>query len=204
VDPPAGTQTLNLVPRCFSKSAHVITNGSGSPDDGFPFDAVGAQIPIPTQPPGAYPEALMDSPNNIAVVGFGMNSGYAQVPVLMPYSPSPGQVTLYRDAVDGVVDGDGRRFWPRSDDGSVPAYSPTVYGQALTVSTRHKVAYPVVCEPKEDFNGIGQKGTMVLVVFCSWSEVSMVNGVAMSSFPNDSGAAVFKLKGGLLNSRRSR
>ena len=203
VDPPAGTQTLNLTPRCFSKYAHVITNGSGSPDDGFPYDAVGAQIPIPTQPPGAHPEAIMDSPNNVSVTGFGMNSGYAQVPVLMPYSPNPGQVTIYRDAVDGVLDGDGRRFWPRSDDGSVPAYSPTVYGQSLTVPTRHKVAYPIVCELKEDFNSIGQKGTMVLVVFCSWAEISMMNGVAMSSIPGDSGAAVFKLKGGLLNPRRS-
>lgn len=201
--PPSGTWTLNLVPRCFSKVMHVITNGSGSPDDGFPFDAVGAQIPIPSQPPGSHPEATMDSPNNVSVLGFGMNSGYVQVPVLMPYSPDPGQVTLFRNAVDGVLDGDNRPFWPKSDNGSEPVYAPTIFGQALAIPTRHKVTYPVLCELKEDFNGIGQKGTLVLVVFCSWSEISTVDGVTMATFPNDSGAAVFKLKGGFLNTRRS-
>lgn len=203
LDPPAGTQTLNLVPRALSSFLHVITSGSGSPDGSFPFDAPGVQIPIPTQPAASYPESRLDSPSSISVVGFVTNTGYVRLPALLPYAPNPSQVTLFRDAVDGSVDGDNRRFWPKSDDGTPPVYSPTALAANLSAPMRHKVAFPVLCELKEDYFPYGVRGTMLMVVFSKWIEFGTENGISLTSVPSDSGAAVFRLRGGFLNPRRS-
>lgn len=201
--PPSGTQTLHLIPRCASDSMHIIMSGSGSPDDSFPYDAPGAQIPVATQPAADHPESVADAPNVVSIVGFSVNTGYARLPVLVPYSPNPSQVTLFRDALDGVVDGDRRRFWPKSDDGSAPVYSPTAFAANLSQPQRHKVAYPVICELKQDYAPYGLKGTMLLVVFTRWYDFSTENGIVLTSEPTDTGAAVFRLRGGPLNPRRS-
>lgn len=203
VSPPAGTQTLQLVPRAFSNSLHVITSGSGSPDASFPFSSPGVHIPIPTQPAASYPESRLDATNLIEIVGYGIDTGYIRLPAMIPYVPNPSQVTLYRDALDGVTDGDGRFFWPKSHDGSVPLYSPVVSAQGLVQSQRHKVAFPVLCELKADFPGLGQKGTYVLVVFSKWFEFDDDNNVSLGPSVSDSGAAVFRIKGGLMAPRRT-
>ncbi len=203
LNPPAGTQTLKLVPRAASSHAHVILSGSGSPDSSYPFDAPGVQIPIPTQPAANYPEARASSPNAVSVIGYGTNTGYAALPVLLPYVPNPKSVTLYRDALDGVLDGDNRRFWPKSDDGSQPVYSPTVHAANLAQPCRHKVAFPVLCELKEDFYPYGTKGSILLVVFVRWAEYAADNSIALTPTASDSGAAVYRLRGGPYNPRRA-
>lgn len=203
VSPPSGTQTLDLLPRAFSNSLHVITSGSGSPDSSFPFSSPGVHIPIPTQPAASYPESRLDATNLIEIVGYGIDTGYIRLPALIPYAPNPSQVTLYRDALDGVTDGDGRFFWPKSHSGLVPTYSPVVSAQGLVQSQRHKVAFPVLCELKSDFAGLGQKGTYVLVVFSKWFEFDDDNNVSLGPSTSDSGAAVFRIKGGLMAPRRT-
>jgi hypothetical protein len=203
VSPPAGTQTLHLVPRAFSNFVHVITSGSGSPDASFPFSSPGVHIPIPTQPAASYPESRLDAANLIEIIGYGIDTGYVRLPALIPYAPNPSQMTLYRNALDGVTDGDGRFFWPKSHDGSVPTYSPVVSAQGLVQSQRHKVAYPVLCELKSDVAGLGMKGTYVLVVFSKWFEFDDDNNVSLGPTISDSGAAVFRIKGGLMAPRRS-
>lgn len=199
--PAAGEQTLRLIPRCVSKVMHVVTAGPGSPDSPFPFDSPGAQIPL-TATTGQM-EATMDAPSAISVAGFGINSGYIQVPTYVPYAPNPSQVTLYRNALDSVTDGDGRGYWPKSDDGSAPAYSPTAFGAPLASAVRHKVALPAVCELKDDVPGIGVRGTLVLVVFCRTVQFGAENSVTMSSAVSDSGAAVYRLRGGFLSPRKN-
>jgi len=200
---PAGTQTLNLTPRLASEFIHIITSGSGSPDEPFPFVAPSAQIPVGLLPSNSYPESRLDTPNVVNIIGFGINSGYIKVTAFVPYAPDPDYVTLYKSAPDVTIDGDGRNFWPKSDSGSVPVYSPIAFGQNLAFGQKHKVAYPVLMELKQDFPTIGRKGTILLVVISSWFEFSNQNNVQLTSILGASCAAVYRVRGNLLNPRRT-
>lgn len=200
--PPAGTITLQLVPRAYSRSIFAIGSGSGSPDDSFPYVAPSAQLPVGATPAATYPESRLDAPADIGVVGFGVNTGFLELGTLVPYSPNPGEVTLFRDAPDVVTDADGRHFWPKSDSGSPARYSPVVFGPQIASGRRHKAAYPVLMELKEDFAGIGRKGTMVLVVFTRWFEFEPEVSVVLTPTSGTSAAAVFRVRGNLMNPRR--
>jgi hypothetical protein len=200
---PAGTNTLNLIPRAVSKNLYVMTTGSGSPDQGFPFSAPGVQIPVGSLPPSNYPESRLDTPNFVGLPGFGVNTGFVQIPVFVPYVPNPAQVTLYSSGGDATIDGDNRNFWPRSDSGAIPLYTPSAYAQPLMANQRHKVAMPVLMELKQDFESVGRKGTLVLVMVTRWIEFDSQNNVTLSSTPSDSCAAVYRIRGNMLNSRRS-
>ena len=200
---PSGVQTLQLVPRHYSGFMHLITAGSGSPDIAFPFASPSTQLPVGSQPSASFPEALLDTPNQISIPGFGINTGYAQLPVRLPYTPDPGQVTLYKNTPDVTIDGDGRNFWPKSDNGSVALYTPEVYAQGMSFPQRHKVAYPVLMELKNDFPSIGRKGTLVLVVFTRWFDFDGQNSISLTPTASDSAAAVFRVRGNMINPRRT-
>lgn len=200
---PSGTQTLPLYTRAISQQLHVITNGSGSPDSGFPYAAPSAQIPATSLPPSpGLPESLLDTPNVVSIVGFGINSGYASLPVFIPYSPNPGQVQLYSVSPNPTIDGDGRNFWPRSDPGSPPIYSPTVFSQNLSTAQLHKNAFPVLMELAEDFASIGRQGTIVLVVFGRWGSFDTSNTIDLQPNQGDTAASVYRVRGNMLNPRR--
>lgn len=202
VAPPAGTQTLGLIPRAVSKVMPLILSGSGSPDSPFPFTTPSCQIPVGAAT-GGYVESRLDNPNPLSLVGLGINTGYAEIPSILPYAPSPQDVTLFRDAPDTTVDGDGRFFWPKSDDGLSAVYSPVAYGQVLSNPQRHKVVLAALMELKADFQSLGRKGTLVLVLFSKWFEYSDENSITLTATSGDSAAAVFRVKGNLLSSRRS-
>lgn len=202
VAPPAGTQTLRLVPRAVSKVMSLILSGSGSPDSAFPFTTPSCQIPVGAAT-GGYVESRLDNPNPLSLVGIGINTGYAEIPSILPYAPSPQDVTLFRDAPDTTVDGDGRFFWPKSDDGLSAVYSPIAYGQVLSNPQRHKVVLASLMELKEDFQSLGRKGTLVLVLTSKWFEYGDENSITLTATSGDSAAAVFRVRGNLLNSRRS-
>lgn len=202
IEPPAGTQTLNLTPRGGGTKVTVIANGPGSPDDSFPFVAPGDQIPIGSLPIADYPEARLDGPADVELQDFNVNTGFLQLPAFVEYLPNPGQVTLFRDAPDIVEDAEGRFFWPKSDDGLSTVYSPTVFAQHLTYGRRHKVSVPVLMELKEDVLSIGKAGTLILVVLTSWSEYDPENRVALVPDTSDSAAAVFRVRGRMLSPRR--
>jgi len=199
---PAGTQTLSMTPRSISKQMHVILSGTGSPDDSFPYTNPGEMIPVGLLPGPSYPEARLNTPNPIVIVGFGINTGYATLPTFIPYSPDPGQVTLYKSAPDATIDGDGRNFWPKSDAGLFPVYSPTAFAQQLAYSQRRKVALPAIMELRQDVPSIGRKGTLVLVVFTDWSDFTSANSVEMFPTVSSSAAAVYRIRGAMLNPRR--
>lgn len=202
VAPPAGAQTLQLVPRAFYRSIIAVGSGSGSPDNAFPYVAPSSQLPVGSQPAATYPESRLDAPADIGVVGFGVNTGYLELGVLVPYGPNPSEVTLYKSAPDIFTDADGRHFWPKSDSGSPPRYSPVVFGPQISSGRRHKAAYPVLMELKEDFASIGRKGTLVLVFFTRWFEFNPEISVVLTSVAGDSAAGVFRVRGNMMNSRR--
>ncbi len=200
--PPAGTQTLRLVPKAVGRSMSVIAAGPGSPDSSFPYSAPGDQIAIGSLPAASFPESLLDGPADVELQNFGVNTGFLQLVPFVPYSPNPGQVTLYRDGADVVTDAEGRNFWPKSDSGTPAVYSPAVYSQQLAYGRRHKTAYPVLMELKDDVPLIGQKGMMVLVVFSSWSSYDPSNTMVLTPVVGSSAAAVYRVRGNALSPRR--
>lgn len=200
--PPAGTQTLNLIPRLISKQLFVIGASTGSPDYPFPYGTPGEQIPVAALPAPDFPESRIDGPADISVIGFGANSGFLQLPVYVPYVPNPGQVTLYRDAPDAVTDAEGRNFWPKSDSGTPAVYSPTAFGPELATALAHKVVLPMLAELKSDFSSIGRQGTLVLVLLTNWLGFDPDNSVVITPVVDSSGAGVFRVRGHMLNSRR--
>lgn len=205
---PAGIQTLGLYARGIGKEIHVITSGSGSPDTAAPFLSPSTQIPAISTPPSPnIPESLLNTPNVVAVTGFSINAGYVSLPIYVPYTPDPGHVQLYSAGDVTTTDGDGRHFWPRSDNGLVPVYAPTAYAQNLLFSQRHKVAFPVLMELRQDTpfgsGSIGRKGTLVLVVFTQWYEYSNQNSINLSPSLSATCAAVYRVRGNLLNPRRT-
>ncbi len=200
--PPAGTQTLRLVPRAIGKTMSVIAAGPGSPDSTYPFSAPGDQVAVGALPSPDFPESMLDGPADVQLQNFGVNTGYMTLPPFVPYSPNQGAVTLYRDAADTVTDAEGRNFWPRSDSGSPPAYSPVAFAQEMAYGRRHKTAYPVLMELKDDVASIGQKGMLVLVVFSDWSNYDSANQIALTATPGTSAAAVFRVRGNAMNPRR--
>ncbi len=200
--PPAGTQTLRLVPRAFGKTVAVIAAGPGSPDDVYPYSAPGDQVAVGSTPAVDFPESMLDAPADVQLQNFGVNTGFIHLPPFVPYSPSAGEVTLYRDAADVVTDAEGRNFWPRSNSGSPPVYSPSIFAQQLSYGRRHKVAYPVLMELKDDVATVGKKGMLVLVVFSSWSGYDPANRVSLSPTPGDSAAAVYRVRGNAMSPRR--
>ncbi len=126
-----------------------------------------------------------------------------RLPVLIPYVPDSAQVTLFKDTLDQTVDGDGRNFWPKSNDGLSTVYSPTVTSQKLTSKQLHKVAYPVLMELKQDFGSIGRKSTFLLVVFTQLTAYDNMNTINLTPIQSDSCAAVYRVRGNLLNIRRT-
>jgi hypothetical protein len=202
------TTSLLLLSRSIAQQLTLMTSGSGSPDDTFPFVSPSAQIPVGLQPSIDYPESRLDCPSIVSVVGFGINSGFLSLPAVIPYTPDPGEVQLYVEAGDETIDGDNRNFWPRSDPGSPPIYSPVAWAQSLSLSERHKVALPVLMELKTDFNGfghgsIGRQGTLVLVVFSRWGDFDANVDIGFQPNLSDSAAAVYRVPGNLLNPRRT-
>lgn len=201
--PASGNQTLRLIPRTNPDNLYVITSGSGSPDDSFPFESPSAQIPVGLLPSATYPESRLDNPNPVSIIGFGVNTGFIKLDAKVPYMPDSNAITLYKSAPDVVTDGDGRNFWPKSDDGITPVYSPVIFGHLLTASQRHKTAAPVLMELAEDVPYVGRKGTLVLVVLTNWLEFSDENTIQLSSVLGSSCAAVYRVRGHLINPQRT-
>lgn len=200
--PPAGTQVLNLIPRAISKQLFVIGSSTGSPDSPYPYATPGEQIPVAALPAPDFPESVLDGPADMSVIGFGANTGFLQLPVYVPYSPNPGDVTLFRDAPDAVTDAEGRNFWPKSDSGVPAKYSPVLFGPELAAGRRHKVVAPTLMELKQDFSSIGRKGTLVVVMLTNWMDFDPATKVVLTSVVDSSGAGVFRVKGNMMNPRR--
>ena len=203
---PTGTVTLDLVPRAIGKYLHTILTGSGSPDSGFPFTSPSEQIPVGLVP-GPASESVLDSPSSVSVLGLTMNSGYVSVPSIIPYTPDASRTTLFSDAGDATADSEGRNFWPKSDSGLSNVYSPTSIGPLLSSNIRHKVVLPVLMEVKQDFPSAPpfqlRNGTLVLVLFTNWVDFGDENTIDLHPILSSSCAAVYRVRGNLMNHRRT-
>jgi hypothetical protein len=201
--PPAGTITLPLIPRAMSDFLYIIGMGSGSPDEAMVMPYASTQLPVGSLPAANFPESKLAGPIDINVVGIPSEIGFFKVAVTTPYIPSPDEVTLFRNAPDVVTDADGRNFWPKSDDGTVAVYSPSAITFPLGSPRSHKVALPVLMELKEDFASIGRKGTLILIIYSAWVDFSIQNFMSLTDVLGDTAAAVYRVRGNLMNSRRA-
>lgn len=224
--PPAGTQTLKLIPRKVSDHLYIISRGSGSPDDAtspsigdiVPYIQPGAQIPIGLLPSVLYPESILNSGSDVAVGNPSVEvapftfvpvpvyrslNGFLKTSAQVNYEPNPAEVTLHRDAPDQVIDADGRRFWPKSDNGSIPVRRPYVSGIDSIDIRRRKIVLPVIMELKEDFPTIGKKGTTLLIIITRYADFDNLNNVVLLDSLNDSSAAVYRVRGNLMNPQRT-
>jgi len=191
--PPAGSQTLELVPRAIG-NLHTISHGSGSPDYPTPFIQPGAQVPVGLLP--TIIEAKIDAP--AGDLNSGLTLSFSGIQTHIPYYPEPQSVTLHREPGDTVIDGDQRNFWPQSDTADV-----VVKGTPYIGENKHKTVLPTLMEVKSDFQSVGKSGTFVLVVFTGYNEFEKGTEINLTNLIGDSAAAVYRVRGNFMNVRRS-
>jgi hypothetical protein len=156
-------------------------------------------VQIPTSPIGPLPEFYLDSPSVISLPSFNIDSGMVQIPSLLPYVPSPSEVDLVSGAGDTTQDGDGRNFWPKTNGAF---YLPSAFSYPFNLPQKHKISLATLMELSQDFASIGRKGTLVLVVFTRLVETLTENSVKVLSVPDDSCAAIYRVRGNMINPRR--
>ncbi len=199
---PSGNHTLKLIPRYFPEMLSILSSGSGSPSAGVIWNSPGVQIPTPTLPAANYPESDFDPIPYIALSGLEIQSGLHKVPVIIPYAPEPSEATLFVGALATKADGEGRNFWPTSDDGADIRYAPLLSASPLETARKHKVVFPTIMELSEDFDTIGRKGTLVMVVFVRYVDFGFENKIEMGPDPSDSCAAIYRIIGNPVNHQR--
>lgn len=191
--------TLTVIPRLISPHLYALVTGSASLGESYPFPQQYVQSP------GVYPSSggsfsgdhELDGTGLVSVADFSAETGFIQVPVLVPAVPEPQSLTLLR--VGGDVDIEGRTYFKE-----VPAgYIPAAFGQPLSDAKRHKNVLPMVAELAAD-GPIGSKGTLVLVLLSRWANFDSSNFVGFDSAltQNFTSASVYRLKGGPVNNRR--
>lgn len=187
---------LQVIPRYISNKMYVITAGSGSQGEGYPFPYAYNQMG------GIYPSssssfngehelaALVD----IAVANFSARTGMLQLPVFIGYVPNPEAVTFDGPAAADIED---RSYFNQI---ITPDYIPNAYAQDLSDPKRHKVILPMLAELTSS-SALGGKGQLVLVLLIRWAIFDETNGVwfdpALTA--NTTTACVFRTRGNLFN-----
>ena len=191
--------TLSVIPRYVAPYMYTLVGGSGTQDDSYPFPVAY------TQSPGVYPTSggtfsgdhELDSYGEVSIADFNINTGFLQVPTLVPAVPNP--QSLVFDRSPGDIDAENRTYFKE-----VPAgYIPSAFGQPLSDAKTHKNVLPIIAEITTD-SVIGPKGSLVLVLISRWAPFDAANNVAFDSdlAQNLTSASVYRLKGNPLASRR--
>jgi hypothetical protein len=191
---------LDVIPRVTSDFLYSLTTGSGSQDEGYPFE--GAYV----QTGGIFPsnlatysgESELSGRSEVSVADFDAQTGLLRLPVYVPMVAEPDALTLNRGG--GDIDVEGRTFFKE-----VPAgYIPNAYAQDLSNPDRHKDIYPLIVELAAD-SALGYRGQLVLVLLIRYALFDATNGVFFDADldTNTTTAAVFRLKGNLLSKRAS-
>lgn len=187
---------LQVIPRYISNKMYVITAGSGSQGEGYPFPYAYNQTG------GIYPSsastftgehelaALVD----IAVANFSAHTGMLQLPVFIGYVPNPEAVTFDGPAAADIED---RSYFNQV---ITPDYIANAYAQDLSDPKRHKSILPMLAELTSS-SMLGGKGQLVLVLLIRWAIFDETNGVwfdpALTA--NTTTACVFRTRGNLFN-----
>lgn len=191
--------SLTLQPKHIPSHLYVITTGSGSQDEGYPFPTAYVQTG------GVYPSSVasftgeheLSARGATSVSTFSASTGFLKLPAYIPLVPNPESLTFTRSS-PGDIDIENRTFFK-----TVPVgYVPNTYGQDLSDPAKHKVVFPFLAELSAS-SALGLKGQLVLVLITRWAIFDETNGVFFNSdlTQNTTSASVFRLKGNPLNRR---
>lgn len=191
---------LTVVPRYVAPHLYTLVTGSGSLDEGYPFPQQYVQSPgvYDSSSPTYSGDHELDGLGLVSVSDFNAETGFLQIPTLIPAVPNPQSLSFIR--VGGDVDIEGRSYFKE-----VPAgYIPSAFGQPLSDPKRHKNILPMLAELAAD-GPIGPKGTLLLVLISRWARFDASNSVGfdVTLSQNFTSASVYRLKGNPLNSRRA-
>ena len=192
--------SLTVIPRFIAPSLYSIVTGSGSLDEGYPFPQQYVQSGgvYDSSSPTYSGDHELDGLGGVSIANFSAETGFLQVPTLVPAVPEPQSLTFTR--VGGDVDIEGRSYFK-----TVPVgYIPSAFGQPLSDPKRHKNVLPMIAELAAD-GPIGPKGTLLLVLLSRWARFDGDNFVGFDATlaQNFTSASVYRLKGNPLNSRRA-
>lgn len=191
--------SLALLPRYVAPYMYVLTAGSASVDEAYPYPSQYVQVG------GVYPTSAgtfagdheLDGSARLSVTTLFADTGFMQLPVHIPIAFAPEGITFTRSG--GDIDAEGRSYF-KTVSGT---YGPTAIGPTLSDPKRHKNVLPMICELAVD-SPVGFKGQLVLVLlsrqaFDDSNSVSFISTLTA----NRTTASVYRLKGNLLNNRRS-
>lgn len=192
--------SLTVVPRYIAPYLYVLTAGSGAQIEAYPFPYQYVAAAVYPKSGGTFSgDHELDGASTVYVSNFSSDTGFMKLETKIPMVPSPEKLVFNRDP--GDVDIEGRSYFK-----SVPTteYIPNSYAQPLSDPKKHKVIQPVLAELSAD-TSYGSKGELVLILVSRWAAFDDVNAVGFVSdlAENQTSASVYRLKGNLLNNRRS-
>jgi hypothetical protein len=189
--------SLQVTPKLVSGDLYVITTGSGSQDEGYPWPQgyvqTGGLFPTSTQT--FYGEGDLSARGLVSVSNFNASTGFLKLANYIPMVANPDQL---------VFEGVGTDIEGRSYFNAIPAgtYIPNAYAQNLSNANRHKNFLPMLCELTSD-SQLGFHGQLILVLLLRYALFDSNNGVFFNSdeTQNSTVASVFRLRGNLLKKR---
>jgi hypothetical protein len=190
--------SLQVIPKYVGPAMFVITTGSGSQDEGYPFPMAYVQTGgiYPTSAGTYTGEAELSARGDVSVAEFNATTGFLRLPTFIPMVAAPEGLTFQRGL--GDIDVEGRSYFKTVPGG----YVPNAYAQDLSDPKRHKDVLPMICELAAD-STLGHRGQLVLVLLIRYALFDETDGVFFNAnlTQNTTTAAVFRIKGNLLDKR---
>ena len=192
--------SLAVIPKYIPKTLYSLTSGVASPDQGYPFPYAYVQtggVYAGSAPSPTFTEYELSGEALISISDFNASTGLLALPVYVPYTPDPDQVTFLRSG--GDIDSEGRSFFKQTTGGQ---YIPNAYAQDLSDPQRHKVFLPFIAELAVD-SPLGFAGELVMVLLTRWAASDAINGVFFDTnlVVSTTAASVFRLRNNMLNKR---
>ena len=192
--------TVDLTPLYISDGMYVLASGSGSQDESYPWPQQYVQVGsvYPGSGGSFSGEHEFDGSGFVVVSTLAANTGLLRIPINIPMAPAPEDFSFGR--APGDTDAEGRTYYKTS----ASSYAPSAGALPLSDFRRHKDVVPVVVSLPAD-NTFGKKGQLFLLLISRFADIDFENQVGFLSAlaDNTTTASVYRLKGHLLNGRRS-
>jgi hypothetical protein len=192
---PSYLTSLSVVPKCIPKTLYTLTAGVSSPDAGYPFPTAYVQtggVNAPSFLGVGAGEYGLTAESNISISDFSADTGMLALPIYVPLTPNPDQVTFSSPLTTG--DTEGRTAFTTAGSN----YLPNAFAQDLSDPKHHKNFLPFLAELSADSPPLGFKGQLVLVLLTRWADNDETNGVFFGS-GSTTAASVFRLRNNMLN-----